>query len=69
MPLIQKSVLSNLTNDERNPLKMEELDRKPVKRQLMSKEKLWKTFRKPGELLFKITLKDYNKVWLLGNQF
>ena len=32
----------------------------------MSKEKLWKTLRKSGELLLKTILKDYKKVWLLG---
>jgi len=31
----------------------------------MSKEKLFKTFRKPGELLLKTTLKDSKKIWLL----
>jgi len=31
----------------------------------MSKEKLWKTFRKPRELLLKTTSKDYKKVWFL----
>jgi len=35
----------------------------------MSKENLWKTFRKPGELLLKSTLNDYKKAWLLGRKF
>ena len=33
----------------------------------MSKEKLWKTFRKPGKLLLKTILKYYKKVWLFGS--
>ena len=41
------------------------LDWKYKKKQPISKEKLWKTFRKSEELLFKTTLEDY---WLLGGK-
>lgn len=35
----------------------------------MSKETFWNTLRKPGELLFKTTLKQqYKQVWLLGSE-
>ena len=36
-----------------------------IKKQQMSKEKLWKTFRKPGELLLE---SNYKKFWLLGSK-
>ena len=52
--------LSGLVSHSSENGQVQKLDWKWVKKEKMSKEKLWKTFRKSVELLLETILKDYN---------
>lgn len=47
---------------------MQGLNWKRIKKQPTSKDKLWKAFKKAGELLLQTTFKKYKKVWLIRSK-